>query len=53
MQFTNDPIAASIRDSADHAQKVGLLARVDLKGLTDLSLLNDALIAQGQPRVSG
>jgi NitT/TauT family transport system substrate-binding protein len=53
MQFTNDPIAASIRDSADHAQRVGLLARVDLKGLTDLSLLNDALIAQGQSRVSG
>jgi NitT/TauT family transport system substrate-binding protein len=53
LQFTNDPIAASIRDSADHAQKVGLLARVDLKGLTDLSLLNDALIAQGQSRVSG
>jgi NitT/TauT family transport system substrate-binding protein len=53
MQFTNDPIAASIRDSADHAQKVGLLARVDLKGLTDLSLLNDALIAQSQSRVSG
>jgi NitT/TauT family transport system substrate-binding protein len=53
MQFTDDPIPASIRDSADHAQKVGLLARVDLKGLTDLSLLNDALIAQSQPRVNG
>jgi NitT/TauT family transport system substrate-binding protein len=53
MQFTDDPLAASVRASADHAQKVGLLTRVDLKGMTDLTLLNEVLGSQGRPRVSG
>lgn len=53
MQFTDDPAAASVRSAADHAQKVGLLARVDLKGLTDLTLLNEVLVARGLARVSG
>jgi NitT/TauT family transport system substrate-binding protein len=53
MRFTNDPLPASIRTSADHAQKVGLLARVDLRGLTDLSLLNEVLGAHGLARVNG
>jgi NitT/TauT family transport system substrate-binding protein len=53
MRFTNDPIAASVRTSADHAQKVGLLSKVDLKGITDLTLLNQVLADQGLPRVSG
>jgi NitT/TauT family transport system substrate-binding protein len=53
MQFTDDPLAASVRASADHAQKVGLLTRVDLKGMTDLTLLNEVLSSQGRPRVSG
>jgi NitT/TauT family transport system substrate-binding protein len=53
LRFTNDPIAASVRTSADHAQKVGLLSKVDLKGLTDLTLLNQVLADQGLPRVSG
>jgi sulfonate transport system substrate-binding protein len=53
MRFTNDPLAASVRTSADHAQKVGLLSKVDLKGITDLTLLNQVLADQGLPRVSG
>jgi NitT/TauT family transport system substrate-binding protein len=53
MQFTDDPLPASVRAAADHAQKVGLLTRVDLGGLTDLTLLNEVLASQGRPRVSG
>ncbi|MFI6499956.1 ABC transporter substrate-binding protein [Nonomuraea typhae] len=45
--FTNDPIAASLVTSADHAVKVGLLKPVDLNGIYDLKPLNDVLAAQG------
>jgi len=53
LTFTNDPIARSLRDSAQHASQVGLLPSADLRGIFDLSLLNQALGAQGQPRVRG
>jgi NitT/TauT family transport system substrate-binding protein len=53
MQFTNDPLPASLRAEAEHAQKVGLLARADLRGLTDLTLLNEVLAGHALPRVSG
>jgi NitT/TauT family transport system substrate-binding protein len=53
MQFTDDPLPASIRAAADHAQKVGLLTRVDLRGMTDLTPLNEVLASQRLPRVSG
>lgn len=53
LQFTNDPITTSLRASADHAQKVGLLTRVDLRGMTDLTLLNEVLAGNGLARVSG
>jgi NitT/TauT family transport system substrate-binding protein len=49
--FLNDPVAASLRDGAKHAQEVGLLEPVDLKGLYDLTLLNEVLKAQGAPEV--
>jgi NitT/TauT family transport system substrate-binding protein len=49
--FLNDPVAASLRDGATHAQQVGLLDPVDLTGLYDLSLLNEVLRAQGSPEV--
>lgn len=52
MVFTDDPIATSLQDSANHAQQVGLLSRVDLKGIFDLSALNDVLKAKGSPAVS-
>jgi NitT/TauT family transport system substrate-binding protein len=51
MTFTNDPIASSLTTSASHAEQVGLLARVDLKGIFDLSALNQVLSEKGQPQV--
>ena len=52
LTFTNDPIAASLAKSAEDAHEVGLLDKVDLKGIYDLSLLNEVLGAAGQPRVN-
>jgi NitT/TauT family transport system substrate-binding protein len=53
LAFTLDPLAATLKTSADHAHGVGLLASVDLKGLYDLSLLNQVLAGHNQPSVSG
>jgi NitT/TauT family transport system substrate-binding protein len=53
LTFTVDPIASSLKGSADHATKVGLLDRVDLTGIYDLRLLNELLRAAGKPPVSG
>jgi NitT/TauT family transport system substrate-binding protein len=50
--FTNDPIASSLRASAQHAEEVGLLDHVDLKGIYDLGPLNEVLKAKGEPAVS-
>ncbi|MCA2213357.1 ABC transporter substrate-binding protein [Jidongwangia harbinensis] len=52
LTFTNDPIAASLYASAQHAQDVGLLKPVDLKGIYDLAPLNEQLKAAGKPEVS-
>jgi NitT/TauT family transport system substrate-binding protein len=52
LAFTNDPIASSLFTSAQHAQDVGLLKPVDLKGIYDLGPLNELLKADGQPAVS-
>ncbi|GAA3350550.1 aliphatic sulfonate ABC transporter substrate-binding protein [Amorphoplanes nipponensis] len=52
LTFTNDPIASSLFTSAQHAQDVGLLKPVDLKGIYDLGPLNELLKADGQPAVS-
>jgi NitT/TauT family transport system substrate-binding protein len=53
LTFTVDPIAASLKGSADHATAVGLLEPVDLTGVYDLTLLNVLLQAAGKPPVSG
>jgi NitT/TauT family transport system substrate-binding protein len=53
LTFTVDPIASSLKGSADHATKVGLLDPVDLTGIYDLRLLNELLQAAGKPPVSG
>ena len=53
LTFTVDPIASSLKASADDAVKVGLLKPVDLTGIYDLSLLNEVLKAAGQPPVNG
>ena len=52
LSFTIDPIASSLYTSAQHAQDVGLLKPVDLKGIYDLGPLNELLKADGQPAVS-
>ena len=53
LEFTNDPIAPSLTASADHATAVGLLEKVNLKGIYDLSILNQVLKTANQPEVKG
>ena len=53
LTFTPDPLAATLKTSADHAHGVGLLGSIDLHGLYDLTLLNQVLAEHGQPAVSG
>jgi NitT/TauT family transport system substrate-binding protein len=49
--FTNDPIASSLSQSAKHAEAIGLLQPVSLKGIFDLTSLNQVLRSKGQPAV--
>ena len=51
--FTNDPIAASLRRSADDAAAFGLLdkGKVKLDGIYDLGPLNDVLRQTGNHEV--
>jgi NitT/TauT family transport system substrate-binding protein len=53
LRFTNDPVASSLRKSADDATAVGLLAKADLTGIYDLTLLNEVLAESGKPPVKG
>lgn len=53
LTFTYDPIATSLKKSAEDAQEVGLLDPVDLKGIYNLSILNSLLEESGQPKVEG
>ena len=53
LTFTDDPVATSLRDSARHAQQLGLLAGVDLTGILDPTELNRALAVHGMPPVPG
>jgi NitT/TauT family transport system substrate-binding protein len=54
LTFTNDPIASSVQQSAQDAKDVGLLDTVpDLKGLFDLTILNQVLHENGEQPVSG
>jgi NitT/TauT family transport system substrate-binding protein len=55
LAFTADPLAATLRASADHAAAVGLLDALPedgFAGLWDLTPLNAALTARGLPEVS-
>ncbi|GAA0507017.1 lipoprotein [Paractinoplanes deccanensis] len=52
LTFTADPVASSLYTSAKHAEDVGLLKPVDLKGIYDLGPLNELLKAAGKPEVS-
>jgi NitT/TauT family transport system substrate-binding protein len=53
MSFTLDPLATTLKTSADHAHAVGLGASVDLHGLYDLGLLNQVLAEHQRPEVHG
>jgi NitT/TauT family transport system substrate-binding protein len=53
LTFTLDPLATTLKASADHAHSLGLLPSVNVNGLYDLTLLNQVLAAHGQPAVGG
>jgi NitT/TauT family transport system substrate-binding protein len=54
LAFTNDPIASSLRTSADAAVALGLLKldNLDLKRIFDLGPLNRVLKAAGKPEIA-
>ncbi|WP_137992607.1 ABC transporter substrate-binding protein [Streptomyces vilmorinianum] len=52
IQFTDDPLAATLRTQAGHAVKADLLEQPDLNGIYDLKPLNKVLKAAGKPEVS-
>jgi NitT/TauT family transport system substrate-binding protein len=54
MAFSLDPLAATLKASADHQQKLGLTSSsIPLKGIYDLSQLNEVLVEHQKPAVSG
>jgi NitT/TauT family transport system substrate-binding protein len=54
LDFTYDPVASSVRKSADNAYALGLLQdQPDLANLFDLDILNRVLQKQGLAAVSG
>lgn len=52
VEVTDDPLASTLATQAGHAVAVGLIEPPDLRGLYDLSLLNDVLRAAGRPEVT-
>jgi NitT/TauT family transport system substrate-binding protein len=53
LEFTYDPIASSLKTSADAATAVGLLDKVDLDGIYALDILNGLLKDKGLAEVKG
>ncbi|MFC8371550.1 MULTISPECIES: aliphatic sulfonate ABC transporter substrate-binding protein [unclassified Streptomyces] len=51
IEFTDDPLAATLDAQAEHAVKAGLLDQPDLDGIYDLTLLDKVLKAAGEPAV--
>jgi sulfonate transport system substrate-binding protein len=51
MSFTLDPLATTLKASADHARSLGLLRDASLNGLYDLTLLNEVLVEHDAPTV--
>lgn len=52
VQFTDDPLAATLDTEAEHAVQAGLLEQTDLSGIYDLKPLNKILKAAGKPEVA-
>ena len=51
--FTVDPIAASLKQDAKNAEALGLIPSSDVKGIYDLSILNQILKAAAKPPING
>lgn len=51
LAFTADPLPKTLEGAKDDAVEVGLLEPVDLKGIYDLTILNELLAARGRPEV--
>ncbi|MGW7574540.1 aliphatic sulfonate ABC transporter substrate-binding protein [Streptomyces sp. NPDC054765] len=51
VDITDDPLAATLQQEADHAVKAGLLKKPDLRGIYDLTLLNKVLKSEGRQPV--
>ncbi|MEV0774197.1 aliphatic sulfonate ABC transporter substrate-binding protein [Streptomyces sp. NPDC050428] len=51
VDVTDDPLAATLSQSSEHAVKAGLLEDPLLDGIYDLSLLNKVLKADGRPAI--
>ncbi|MFI2380019.1 aliphatic sulfonate ABC transporter substrate-binding protein [Streptomyces sp. NPDC018964] len=51
IEFTDDPLAATLDAQAEHAVEAGLLEEPDLAGIYDLTLLNEVLKTAGEPAV--
>lgn len=47
IDVTDDPLASTLRDQADHAVRAGLLRKPDLKGIYELGPLNKVLDSEG------
>jgi len=52
LTFTNDPIASSLRQSAQAALTLGFITSSDLTNIYDLTLLNKVLQSQGKQAIS-
>ena len=48
---TVDPIASSLKTSAEHGVDIGVTKQADLKGIYDLTILNQLLTAAGKPAI--
>jgi NitT/TauT family transport system substrate-binding protein len=53
LTFTIDPVATSMKKNADDAAKLGLIEKVDLTGIYDLTILNSLLKADGREELEG
>ncbi|MBO8194432.1 ABC transporter substrate-binding protein [Streptomyces oryzae] len=52
IDVTDDPLAATLRQQADHASSVGLLKEARLNGIYDLTPLNRVLESEGRPALT-
>ncbi len=53
IDFTVDPIATSLQKNAIESKELGFTTSSDVKGIYDLTLLNEVLKADGQAAVAG